>query len=439
MSTSSRTVLCHGVFDVLHPGHLAHLEAARSFGDRLVVSITADEFVNKGPGRPILNALARAEMLRALRVVDEVFICNSSSAVPAIERYHPWIYAKGWEYKTQDVAGNLQVEEEAVGRYGGRIAFTNTPRMSSSALINATEANDHLRYIRTRLKFSHVEQAFAAARETHWSVAGERIQDVYTYVMPALKAPKDNLVAFVDGDSERWAGGISVIAANVSAYTGGTTVFDGGLPSIVKRRFVEKAFNQKVFHDVIQNPGEAPKPFDVSGPVIVGDFGHGLWPTATEAQRTAQQAGWLGLTVQSNSLNWGFNVVTKWPRADYLVCDLAEAQLALHERVSAEDAIVRLRAIMGAKVAIITTGHKGCVVADGAKVFRLPALSKLAVDRMGAGDAFLAWSAPFIHKGVDAEIAAFIASCAAAIKVSKRGNPSLTKAEVMGMAKAVLA
>ena len=60
-----RLVLCHGVFDLLHVGHLKHFEAARKFGDRLVVSLTPDDYVNKGPGRPYYNSSQRLKMLAA--------------------------------------------------------------------------------------------------------------------------------------------------------------------------------------------------------------------------------------------------------------------------------------------------------------------------------------------------------------------------------------
>ena len=69
-----RVVLCHGVFDLLHPGHIRHLEAARHHGDLLVVTITPDRFVNKGPGRPVFNQRLRAESVAALASVDHVAI-----------------------------------------------------------------------------------------------------------------------------------------------------------------------------------------------------------------------------------------------------------------------------------------------------------------------------------------------------------------------------
>ena len=442
MSTTYKTVLCHGVFDVLHPGHLEHLRAARALGDKLVVSVTADKHVNKGPGRPILSQQQRADMLGALKFVDSVIITDSESAVPAINVIKPAVYAKGWEYKTRDVAGNLMAEKAAVEAHGGTLAFTDRPAMSSSAIINSLlprVADDYLKRLRTLVRFADVESAFEKVRGLSITAAGERIQDVYVYVAPAQKAPKDNLVTFIDQRTERWEGGISVIAANMAGYVKHVKVADGNAASLVKRRFVDSPFGQKVFHDVIVPPAGVAEPLDIRGPLVAADFGHGLWPTEASTNETVQQATWVGLTVQSNSLNWGFNLVSKWPSADYVVIDRAEAQLAIHERADALIAIKRVKSMLKAKIAVVTAGHEGCYVVTDKREFNIPALSTIAVDRMGAGDAFLAWSAPFVYADVDSEVSMFIASCAAAIKVSKQGNPPLSKAEVMGMAKAVLA
>ena len=83
-------VQAHGTFDLLHLGHVRHLEAARKLGDVLIVTLTADRFVNKGPGRPVFNAELRAEMLATLEYVDWVAINDAADAVSA-DRAHPAI------------------------------------------------------------------------------------------------------------------------------------------------------------------------------------------------------------------------------------------------------------------------------------------------------------------------------------------------------------
>lgn len=93
-------VLANGVFDVLHAGHVEHLRQARSMGHFLFVSLTEDEFVRKGPGRPINAWESRALVLRELRSVSSVFA--TPNAVEAIRRIRPNIFVKGIDYASGD-------------------------------------------------------------------------------------------------------------------------------------------------------------------------------------------------------------------------------------------------------------------------------------------------------------------------------------------------
>lgn len=101
-----RVGLCHGCFDILHFGHLRHLASAASVCDVLIVSVTADRFVNKGPDRPIFSDKYRAEMLAGLACVDGVVISNFPSAIEVLGKLHPNIFFKGQEYHLPNHAAN---------------------------------------------------------------------------------------------------------------------------------------------------------------------------------------------------------------------------------------------------------------------------------------------------------------------------------------------
>ena len=120
--------LCHGVFDLVHLGHIRHIQAARNEGDVVMVTITADHYVNKGPGRPIFPENMRAEMLASLANVDWVGINHTSSAEPVLDTVRPDIYVKGSDYENpeDDITGKIKSERDAVERHGGRIVFTAT-------------------------------------------------------------------------------------------------------------------------------------------------------------------------------------------------------------------------------------------------------------------------------------------------------------------------
>lgn len=127
-------VLCHGCFDLLHVGHIRHLQMARRLSKGpLTVTITSDRFVtkNKGEGRPIVKMEERAECLAALACVDFVSIIDRESGLYAIHVIRPSAYVKGKEYEGQ---GGIAAEEsEAVHQYGGRMFYTD--RWESSTRI----------------------------------------------------------------------------------------------------------------------------------------------------------------------------------------------------------------------------------------------------------------------------------------------------------------
>src|SRR5271156_4063004 len=150
-----RLVLCHGCFDLLHLGHIRHLQEARALCDRLIVRVTADPHVDKGLGRPHFNENERVEALKALDCVDDAFVCQFGTGAEVIEAIRPAIYCKGIDYADQ-VASNpfTQAEIAAVTAYGGEFCITKAQKYSSSRLLNSQrlsfEAVDYLAGVRNK-------------------------------------------------------------------------------------------------------------------------------------------------------------------------------------------------------------------------------------------------------------------------------------------------
>ena len=92
-------VLAHGTFDFFHYGHLLHLQQAKNFGDKLVVSVTSDLKANKGPGRPLYSINERVKFLLEFSFIDHVVVSNFSTAIEVIKKLKPDVYVKGIEYK----------------------------------------------------------------------------------------------------------------------------------------------------------------------------------------------------------------------------------------------------------------------------------------------------------------------------------------------------
>ena len=227
-----RVVLCHGVFDLMHPGHVLHFKAAKSHGDLLVVTITPDRFVNKGPGRPVFNQRLRAETIAALECVDHVAINEWPTATETITLLRPHVYAKGRDYAdaSRDLTGKIVEEEAALRAVGGRIVFTDEESFSSSHLLNrffsalppATEA--YLREFRSRHSAQQVSDALDGLSNLRVLVVGEAILDEYCYCIPLGKAPKDTIIATRYVGEERFAGGSLAVANHVGAFCGAVTL-----------------------------------------------------------------------------------------------------------------------------------------------------------------------------------------------------------------------
>ena len=125
-----RIVLANGVFDILHVGHLYYLEAAAKMGDHLCVSVTRDQFVNKGIGRPVNTEADRARLVGGIWCVNRVILCNN--AIEALDLIKPDIFVKGKDYigKIEDI------HRDYCAAHKIKIAFTDTPIYSATKIIN---------------------------------------------------------------------------------------------------------------------------------------------------------------------------------------------------------------------------------------------------------------------------------------------------------------
>ena len=124
-----RIVLANGCFDLLHVGHIRYLDDARRLGDVLFVGINGDAAVArlKGPGRPLMPAAERVELLSSLRAVDHVVVFDDDTADRLVASIQPDVHAKGTDYTTDSVP-----EAATVRASGGRVAITGDPNDHST-------------------------------------------------------------------------------------------------------------------------------------------------------------------------------------------------------------------------------------------------------------------------------------------------------------------
>ena len=180
--------MCHGCFDIVHPGHVRHLQHAGKLGDRLLVTVSGDDAMNKGAERPLIPQELRAESLAALQCVDWVAVSQQPTAVDLLRLVRPDVYVKGREYE-HNRDPRFEEEKRIVQQYGGRVVFTSGDVVfSSSALIAALEtaANPFQSRLRQLLGHEHlqpeaIERVIESFHNLPVLVVGETIID--TYVM----------------------------------------------------------------------------------------------------------------------------------------------------------------------------------------------------------------------------------------------------------------
>ena len=266
---------------------------------------------------------------------------------------------------------------------------------------------------------------FDAVRDYKVLLVGDAIDDRYVFVRPLGKSIKESVISVEREREELYRGGVWAAASHLESLCSKVDVMHG--PRVViNTRFVEGIYNRKLLtlHESRETQSEE-KDISKYDLVIVTDFGHGTM--TPEMIERVSKARFLAVNAQTNSSNFGFNLITKYQRADYVVVDELEARLAAHDRDSPiEDVILAL----GYKKIVVTLGANGAVGFDG-EFYREKAQADHVLDTMGAGDAFLAVSAPFARAMFSIRDLVRIGNAAGAAKVGVLGHRrSITKDEL---------
>ena len=222
---------------------------------------------------------------------------------------------------------------------------------------------------------------------------GDAIIDEYVYVTPLGKSPKENLIPVRYDDHEEFEGGTDAASKHAMSFVKEVVVFRPGTTTR-KRRFVEKTYLRKLFevHSTEGMKKVADPKYQDYDIVVVTDFGHGAI-TSEMIRKMTMEAKFLAVCAQTNSANVGFNLITKYPRADYICIDEPEARLAAADRDSPIEKVILKLAVGRCERFVVTHGSEGAVGWDGDDFYKSPAFTDRVVDTMGAGDAFFAVTA----------------------------------------------
>ena len=219
-----KLIMCHGVFDVVHPGHVRHLVYAKSRADLLLVSITSDKFINKGIYRPHVPEKIRALNIAAFEMVDYVLIDNNATPIKNIKKIKPDFFAKGFEYNSKETQKIETIKEiEAIKSYGGKIIFTpGDVVFSSTNILNYIKPNLKYEKILELMKsnnitFSKLKNILKKLKKLKIHVVGDTIVDEFLNTILIGGQIKTPTLSLLEGRLNKFAGGAAVVASHIAA------------------------------------------------------------------------------------------------------------------------------------------------------------------------------------------------------------------------------
>ncbi len=469
--------LCHGVFDVLHYGHLKHFEAAKKKCDYLFVSITSDKYINKGPHRPVHTNHERLFFLQNLEVIDYAFIVDESSGVGSIKLIKPDFYFKGNDYKNNlsDKTKKIFNEIDAVKKNKGKIIYTNEKHMSSSKIINQfglalnEEQGKFLNQVKKKDNYSSIANALDKLKEDKALVVGDLIIDKYIYGDVLGKSGKEPHMVFHQSKKDLHLGGSAIIANHLSDFIKNITLIsDFGketeikkllkrslkknikhlpiLPSrnyksCIKTRFIDTTTNYKLFGSYIISSLDVPefykslslklkKSIKDNNIIIIADYSNNFFNKNLIKQIKSSKK-FVSAMVQKNSNNPSFFSLNNIEYFDLICVNESELRSELRDKKSHIDILVKKFLFKNKlKFVVITQGANGAILFDHKlKKYSCPAFNAKPVDKIGAGDSMLAILSVLLKNKINPNTSLLIASLLSSTVVNNMGNSYVASRE----------
>ncbi len=470
--------LCHGVFDLLHIGHIKHFEQAKKIVDVLVVSITSDKFVTKGPDRPAFKQELRMQAIAALKDVDYICLSDSKTAIKNLQILRPQFFIKGNDYKDskKDITGEIRNEIKVLKKFRGKTYFTQGITSSSSKILNeffnnkSKSQEKFLNKIKKKFTFEYINKLINKFKSKTVLVLGETIIDKYNFTEAIGKSGKEPNLVLRDLKTEQYLGGAVAIALNLSQFCKKinllTVIGEKGdylkeikkklpkninlifikkvdSPTIVKKRYLDLPSMNKIFgvYDIndddlnLKQEAELKKKFEKlnrkSDFILISDYGHGFI-TKKISKIISNSKKFIALNAQINANNIGFHTLKNYKNIDFVIINEKELRHELRNRNGDLKKLIKVFTHnQNIKDLIVTRGSSGAILYNKKNklFYYCPALSDKILDKVGSGDTMLTQSSLALYMSGSRELCLFLGSVAASETIKNFGNKNQIQKE----------
>jgi len=465
----SKVVMCHGAFDVVHPGHLRHLLFAKTKGEILVASVTADDHIQKGELRPHVPQNLRAANLAAYEMVDYVTIDPNATPLQNLNRLKPDVYIKGFEYAAGSMSAKTQEEYDLISAYGGEMIFSPGDfTLSSSKLISVSPPDiGHDKLItlmqQHNLDFSDLRKTLESIKGLSVSVLGDTIIDSYTRCSMIGGQTKTPTISVLHERVDHYVGGAGIVAKHLAAAgakvdlltllgdddlgrfaindlrAAGVVVhaeIDSTRPTTDKNAIVvdnyrlikvDRLENRPIGEKTIERFADRLSSADADV-FVFSDFRHGLFHKGSISRfASAIPIGRFKVADSQVASRWGN--ITDFAEFELITPNEREARFALGDQdLPLRPLGTKLFHAARCRVLLLKLGERGLLTytslgdTQSEYFFHLDSMSRNVVDAVGAGDALLAY-ASLTLKVTDSPVqAAILGSLAAAHECEVDGN-----------------
>ena len=468
-----KVIMCHGTFDVVHPGHLRHLVYAKSKAEVLIASVTADRHITKGDHRPHVPQDLRAANLAAFEFVDYVLIDENATPIETLKALQPDFFVKGYEYNAQGMHPKTAEELATIEAYGGEIIFSPGDIVySSSRLINLAPPEIKLEKLmnlmeREGVSFADLKATLTGMKSKTVHVIGDTIVDSYTRCAMVGGQTKTPTLSVLFEEREDFVGGAGVVAKHLrcagadvtfttvlgddelgkfvandleSAQVKTNLIIDKTRPTTNKNAVIAGGYrllkidtldNRAIAENILSSLVDriTTKSTDA---VVFCDFRHGIFNRSTIPRLSAAIPKDAFKVADSQvASRWGN--ITEFQEFDLITPNEREARFALGDQDSgirplAHDLYLAARC----KTLILKLGDRGILTSKHQRLddidtwFVVDSFSDHVVDPVGAGDALLAYATLAMLVSKSVAQASILGSLAAACECEQDGNIPVT-------------